>query len=432
MRKSIAVALLFITTACASGTPAQTSAALEIDAIAHSGNVSLLGNLPLRAPFDKPQSWGTDVAFQGHYAYIGNYDGFTVADIGDPARPKAVARVFCPGAQNDVSVWKDLLFLSVDQERSDDTCHSTHPDPDSTTVWEGIRIFDISDRAHPRYLKAVRTECGSHTHTLIPAGDVLYLYVSSAGPPLYESTTCTDPHDIVSVVKVPLSDPKAAKVVAKPHVFKGGCHDITVYLPTMLAAGACYGDGVLMDIADPIHPRVLQTVSDPNFAIWHSATFNQTGTKVVFSDELGGGVEPTCDRRTSSTMGGDAVYELTSDRHLVRHGYFKIPREQTPTENCVAHNGSLIPIPGRDVMVQAWYQGGISVWDFTDSDHPREIGYFERGPLPPALKAGGSWSAYCYNGLIYSSDMTKGLDILRIDGIPAARMTRLNAQTQTS
>jgi hypothetical protein len=437
--------------ACAPGEPAPRSATgiPGTDEIRHSPNMTLVANVPLDAPFDGPQSWGTDMAFQGDYAFVGNYEGFTVHDIGDPAHPRVVARVACPGGQNDVSVSGDLLFLSVDEPRSDSTCASTPGDPMDKNEWEGIRIFDIADKAHPRYVKAVKTECGSHTNSLLPgknAGTV-YVYVSSPGP-IPGSPGCPSPHQNISIVEVPVDDPGDAKVVAEPELLKGreqddrrgfasaGCHDITVYPARNLAAGACYGDGVLMDISDPVKPRVLQMVTDKeNFSIWHSATFNDAGTKVVFSDELGGGMAATCTSSVSRTKGADAVYAISEDRRLVRQGYFKIPRPQGPKENCVAHNGSLIPVPGRDVMVQAWYMGGVSVWDFTDAARPKEIAYFERGPLPPGLELGGSWSAYYYNGYIYSSDITKGLDVLRIedpvtDPAGSVRVKELNAQTQ--
>ncbi len=419
------------------------------DEVLHSANMEVIANVPLEAPFDGPEAWGTDLAFQGDYAFVGNYEGFTVHDIGDPAHPKVIARVACPGGQNDVSVSGDLLFLSVDEPRTDDTCQSGKGDATASSEWEGIRIFDIADKSHPKYLAAVKTECGSHTHAIVPGKtkNTLYLYVSSPGP-IPGSLNCPAPHQNISIVEVPVGSPKDARVVAVPDLFKarppaddaggGGCHDITVYPEKKLAAGACFGDGVLMDISDPLKPRVLQTVTDQeNFSVWHSATFNDAATKVVFSDELGGGIAPTCTSSAGATKGADAIYEITPDHRLVRHGYFKIPRVQSAAENCVAHNGSLIPVPGKDVMVQAWYQGGVSVWDFTDSDDPREIGYFERGPLKPGLQFGGSWSAYYYNGYIYSSDITKGLDVLRIndpltDPAKKIKMSELNAQTQKS
>jgi hypothetical protein len=432
-----------------SGTPA-ASGPLAQDQEGHSDNVKVVANVPLGAPFNGDQAWGTDLAFQGTYAYTGNYEGFTIHDIGDPAHPKIIARVLCPGGQNDVSVTGNLLFLSIDEPRSGDACDSRRGGQEAG--WEGIRIFDITDKAHPRYVKAVATQCGSHTHTLVPGKDAnkdkVYLYVSSFDPSP-TSANCKPPHDSIAIVEVPLNAPDQAKVVAQPVLFTdgglsddksdtSGCHDITVYPEKDLAAGACLGNGILMDISDPVKPKVLQQITDTrNFSIWHSATFNNDATKVVFSDELGGGIAPTCDRNTPPTQGADAVYDITKDRKLVRRGYFKIPREQTPSENCVAHNGSLIPVPGRDIMVQAWYQGGISVIDFTDPGKPREIAYFERGPLSGQGMLGGSWSAYYYNGYVYSSDITKGLDVLQVNDPltdPAKTVTvkELNAQTQVS
>ncbi|WP_067171995.1 LVIVD repeat-containing protein [Microtetraspora niveoalba] len=428
-----------------SGGAARASADLGVDEILHSDNITPVANVPLEAPFDGEHSWNTDLAFQGDYAFAGNYDGFTVHDISDPAHPKVVARVLCPGGQNDVSVSGDLLIVSVDDPRAGDTCESDLMSRAAESGWEGIRIFDISDKARPEYLAAVATECGSHTNVIVPGpdADTLYVYVSAGGPDP-GAPNCPAPHDGISIVEVPVRDPKAAKVVATPSLFKehqggggyGGCHDITVYPAKKLAAAACYGDGYLLDISDPARPQVITTVTDrQNFSLWHSATFNDTGTKVVFGDELGGGMVATCDSSGNDTKGANAVYEITPSRELVRHGYFKIPRPQGPEENCVAHNGALIPVPGKDIMVQAWYQGGVSVWDFTDSDHPAEIAFFERGPLRAGLRVGGSWSAYYYNGHIYSSDITKGLDVLRIDDPrtdPAKAVTveEFNAQTQ--
>ncbi|MEU4832988.1 hypothetical protein [Streptosporangium sp. NPDC023615] len=408
----------------------------------HSANVTHLANVPLSAPLNGPQAWGTDLAFQGKYAFVGNFDGFSVFDISDPASPSVASQVLCPGEQNDISVSGDLLFLSIDSARGGPECDAQRGEPDSDG-WEGIRIFNIKDKSHPKFVSAVRTDCGSHTHTLVPGekADRVYLYISSPGPePM--SSTCPAPHNKISVVEVPVETPEKAKVVSKPALSDspgedglGGCHDITAYPEKDLAAAACFGDGFLLDIADRAAPKVLQRVSDEeNFAIWHSATFNNDATKVVFGDELGGGVAATCDSGTPKTKGANAIYDLGPERRLELRGYFKIPREQASDENCVAHNGSLLPVPGKDIMVQAWYQGGVSVWDFTDATAPKEIGFFERGPM---AGVGGSWSAYYYNGHIYSSDITRGLDVLRIDDPltdPAAKVTlkELNAQTQVS
>ncbi|WP_248960204.1 LVIVD repeat-containing protein [Sphaerisporangium perillae] len=433
---------------------APPSASASASDARHSANARIVANVPLSAPFDGEEAIGTDLAFQGNYAFVGNYEGFTIHDISDPAKPKVVTRVACPGGQNDISVTGNLLFLSVDDPRDGDTCDSSgSPDPDGG--WEGIRIFDISDKTHPRYLKSLATACGSHTHTLVPGKDPgkVYLYVSSFGPDA-GSTTCKPPHDSIAIVEVPVGSPAQAKIVAQPVLFHdgaadddttpgatSGCHDITVYPEKDLAAGACLGNGILMDISDRVNPKVLQEVTDTeNFSIWHSATFSNDASRVVFSDELGGGVAPACDAKTGPTRGADAVYDITADRKLERRGFFKIPRYQTETENCVAHNGSLLPVPGKTIMVQAWYQGGVSVIDFTDADHPKEIAYVDPAPLSgpeEQPRLGGSWSAYYYNGYIYSSDITKGLDVIAIDDPltdPAkkVKVTELNAQTQVS
>ncbi|OEJ30819.1 LVIVD repeat-containing protein [Streptomyces subrutilus] len=422
------------------------------DEIVHSKNIKHLANVPLA----ETATINTDLAFQGKYAYAGNYNGFTIYDIANPRAPKTVSQVLCPGGQNDISVHGDLLFLSTDSSRSDDSCTSVTQPATEKSSWEGIKIFDIKDKKNPRYIKSVETNCGSHTHTLVPDGRDIYVYVASYSPN-EAFPDCKPPHDGISVVKVPKKAPTKAAVVAFPVLFPDGgnpggptnpgvskttgCHDITVLPSKNLAAGACMGDGILFDISRPEQPRVIDRVQDNvNFAFWHSATFNQRANKVVFTDELGGGGGATCDEATGPNRGADGIYDITGrgdERKLAFRSYFKIPRHQADTENCVAHNGSLIPVGGgRDIMVQAWYQGGVSVWDFTDSARPEEIGYFERGPLTTdALGLGGSWSAYYYNGHIYSNDIAKGFDVLRLDDwrTESAKwvwMDRLNVQTQ--
>ena len=416
-----------------------------------SENITHLANLPIPAAFNN--AIGSDLAFQGDYAYIGSYAGFWVADISDPENPSVVAEVLCPGGQGDVTVFGDLLFLSVDAARTDDTCQSSPSTPAEATAWEGMRVFDISDVSDPQYVAAVRTDCGSHTHTLVPGKNKkdVYLYVSSYGPRA-TFPNCQPPHDSISIIKVPVADPAAAAVVAKPDLFAAdgggnpggngsattaGCHDITAYPTLNIAAGACMGDGIVLDILDPLKPRVIERVRDTeNFAFWHSASFNQVADKVVFTDELGGGVGATCVESIPATKGANAIYDLSRRGELTHRSYYKMPRTQASTENCVAHNGSLIPVKGSDIMVQAWYQGGVSVWDFTDSTNPAEIGWFERGPISEeSLVLGGSWSSYYYNGHIYSSDITRGLDVLRIDdprtdAASSVRMGTLNVQTQ--
>ncbi|MBB4908892.1 LVIVD repeat-containing protein [Actinophytocola algeriensis] len=428
------------------------------DEIVSSPNMKHELNIPPSAPLAGTGSTGTDIAFQGHYAFVGNYLGFTIYDIKNPRKTKIVSQVLCPGSQNDISISGDLVFLSTDSRRSDDSCNSVSQNDGSKAYWEGIKIFDVSDKRAPRYVKAVETACGSHTHTLVPSKDhkTAYLYVSSYSPSASISK-CQPPHDKISIVEVPLRNPRAAKVAATPVLFPDGgnpgdgnpypngtsattgCHDITAYPEQDLAAGACMGDGVLFDISNRLAPREIDRVQDDaHFAFWHSATFNNAGTKVVFTDELGGGGAATCNAEIGQERGADGIYDIVGrgdNRKLVFKSYFKIDRFQTDDENCVAHNGSLIPVKGKDIMVQAWYMGGIQVWDFTDSSKPKKIGFIERGPAADPDTGGGSWSAYYYNGYIFSSDLGKGFDVISINDPrtnPAkhVRMDELNVQTQ--
>ncbi|GIH74500.1 LVIVD repeat-containing protein [Planobispora longispora] len=431
--------------------PAQAAEIPPPDQIVTSPNVSHVKTVA--KPEGLTTTINTDIAFQDGYAYVGNYGGFAIYDVRDPKQAKVVSTVVCPGSQMDVSVYGDLLFSAVDSSRNNDSCSSTAQDASIKESWEGVRIFDISDKANPRYIKSVETNCGSHTLTLVPGKGWdrrrnVYLYVSSYRPAA-NFPDCQPPHDKISVIKVPLRNPEAAAVAATPVVFPdggnetqpglllptSGCHDITVYAEKDIAAGACMGDGVLFDISDRLNPVVTARVTDPNFAFWHSATFNNSATKVVFTDELGGGSGATCNEATGPNRGADAIYDIVKGQ-LVFKSYFKISRHQADNENCVAHNGSLIPVKGKDIMVQAWYQGGISIWDFTDSTSPREIGFFERGP-ETTPGGGGIWSAYYYNGYIYGSDFHKGLDIVSIkdrltDPARRVRVNRLNVQTQES
>ena len=347
--------------------------------------------------------------------------------------------------------------------------------------FRGVRIFDISDIRNPKQVAAVQTCRGSHTHTLVVDPhdpENVYLYVSGTSfvRPADELAGCSgdtpakDPNTSlfrIDVIKVPVATPEQAKVVSSPRVFidprtgalnglnNGGshgkgaekpsdtnqCHDITVYSAIGLAAGACSGNGILLDIKDPVHPKRVDAVNDPNYSYWHSASFSNDGTKVVFTDEWGGGLQPRCRSTDPNKWGADAIFNLKDDK-LSLASYYKMPAAQTETENCVAHNGSLIPIPGRDIEVQAWYQGGISVVDFTDAAHPYEIGYFDRGPIDAkALVLGGEWSAYWYNGYIYGSEIARGLDVFKlvpskfltqneIDAANLVQFTELNVQSQ--
>jgi hypothetical protein len=429
-----------------------SGASLGVDEVSKSANVRQVANIPKQGGFEPEGALNSDLAFTGHYVIDGNYNGFAIYDIRNPERPKLVTVFSCPGSQNDVSVHGNLLITSTDSSRNKPECEGNVAQ--SVTLkesWEGLRIFDISDPAHPRFVKGVETNCGSHTHTTIPdqRNHRALVYVSSYGPSA-AFPDCQPPHDLISIVEIPDQNPAAARVVATPVLFPdggfpgipgqtsstSGCHDITAYPAKHLAAGACMGQGIIMDISNPVSPRVLSSVTDPNFAFWHSATFNNAGTTVVFTDELGGGGGPTCNPTVGPNKGADAIYDIRNPRAPKFASYYKISRVNTNEENCVAHNGSLIPVLGRDVMVQAWYQGGISVWDFTNPYKPKEIAFFERGPLATdRLIVGGSWSAYWYNGKIYSSDIQKGLDVLevrdwRLFGANLFRAKQSNVQTQ--
>ena len=433
-----------------------SGAELGVGDVASSDNLRLLANVPKSGPFAAESAFSSDLAFQGRYAYQGNYEGFTVWDVSKRSKPRIVSQVHCPGSQNDVSVHEDLLITSTDSSRNTSSCEGNTSQ--SATVkesWEGIRIFDISDPDDPELVTAVETDCGSHTNTVIPDedNDRLVVYVSSYNP----NTThpdCQPPHDKISVVSVPTDEPESAEVVSEPVLFPDGgfpggegrrdtqgCHDITAYPEKQIAAGACMGEGVLIDISDLEQPTVIDSVTDENFAFWHSATFSNDADSVVFTDELGGGGGPTCNPTVGPNRGADAVYSILdtpAGKKMVLRSYFKIPRTQHNTENCVAHNGSLIPVKGRDIMVQAWYQGGISVWEFTDPANPKEIAWFDRGPLSTErLILGGSWSAYWYRGAIYSSDIQAGFDVLElkdkaVKGARGHKADRLNVQSQES
>ncbi len=424
----------------------------------------------------------SDLAFRGTHLFVGNFHGFNSYDIERATRPRLLASVVCPGGQGDVSVHGNLLFMSVEQTRGRLDCGTGGVEaPVSAERFRGIRIFDITDLRKPRQVAAVQTCRGSHTHTLVPdPTDPNTLYVYGSGTSTVrageELEGCSggepdaDPNTAlfsIDVIKVPLAAPEQAAIVNRPRIFadpasgaiagleKGGdrgpgaqaaratnqCHDITVFPEIGLAAGACSGNGILLDIADPVHPVRLDAASDRNFAYWHSATFNNDGTKVIFTDEWGGGTRPRCRATDLPNWGADAIFDIV-DRRLQFRGYYKMPAPQTDQENCVAHNGSLVPVPGRDIMVQAWYQGGVSVFDFTDSAHPFEIAFFDRGPIDEAeLVTGGYWSAYWYNGNIYATEIARGLDVFRlapsehlsrheIDAAIQARSSGLNAQQQ--
>ncbi len=446
-------------------------------------NVQLLAHLPRPEGFTagSGSTVNTDLAFQGSYAFIGNYFGFNIYDVSDPTDPALHVSVVCPGGQGDVSVYGNLLFMSVEETRGRLDCGiGGVQERVSEERLRGVRIFDISNIEAPRQVAAVQTCRGSHTHTLVtdPEDDAnVYLYVSGTSPvrPGEELEGCSgrspdeDPNTSyfrIEVIQVPLAAPQEARVVNEPRIFadpvtgdvaglwEGGdhgpgtqqtsqtnqCHDITVYPEIGLAAGACSGNGILLDISDPANPVRIDEVEDANFAYWHSATFNNDGTKVIFTDEWGGGGAPRCLATDLPTWGADAIFSLVGGE-LQLKGYYKLPAPQTEMENCVAHNGSLVPVPGRDIKVQAWYQGGMSVFDFTDPANPMEIAFFDRGPLTTDLIVGGYWSTYWYNGYIYGSEMIRGLDVFaltpsehltqnEIDAANLVRYERFNAQLQ--
>jgi hypothetical protein len=478
-----------------------------------------------------PQFMGitnSDLAFTGHYAIQGSYNGYQVWDIADPRKPVLKTAYVCPASQSDVSVYRNLLFVSGEDLSARLDCGTEGvTDTVSSARLRGLRIFDITDITHPKNVGNVQTCRGSHTHTvLVDPKDTanVYVYISGSSqvrsskelPGCVAAMPSQDPNSAlfrIEVIKVPVAHPEQAAIVSSPRIFqdlvappkhgetpediaankkavaearaKGGfvavvdsqefvlsdrnveqllaqvvearkgtgaptaadsaalrealpamiarmvgppppvnpdgtkpgptqCHDITVYPATGLAGGACGGYGLLLDISDPANPKRIAAVADSNFSYWHSATFNNDGTKLLFSDEWGGGGQPKCRATDKPEWGADAIFALT-DRQLRFESYYKMPAPQTPEENCVAHNGSLIPIPGRDVMVQAWYQGGISVFDWTDGAHPKEIAFFDRGPVDSTrLASGGSWSVYWYNGVMVSSEISRGLDIFEL------------------
>ena len=517
-----------------------------------------ISNLRINAKVASPPGFlgqtNSDIAFTGHYAIQGNYNGLQVWDIANPNKPTLVTAFPCPASQNDISVYKNLLFMSAEANNGRVDCMGGGvPDPVSKDRVRGVRIFDITDIAHPKLIKNVQTCRGSHTHTVLesPADkENIYIYISGSSairsadelPGCVSAAPDKDPNSSlwrIEIIKVPVAHPENAAVVNRSNIFeglkvtpshgesdvdrekgakaaadaraKGGftasvpgmgemvlppnftgpmldnvvkarggsgtptaadsaslranlpkilegmmgpqqkagdpvaagrqCHDITVYPGKGLAGGACEGHGILLDIRDPANPKRLDAVADSNFAYWHSATFNNDGTKILFSDEWGGGGAPKCRATDKKEWGSDAIFTIENNK-MKFQGYYKLPAAQSEFENCVAHNGSLIPIPGRDVMVQAWYQGGISVFDWTDAKNPKEIAFFDRGPVDGTrFSMGGSWSVYWYNGSIVSSEIARGLDVAEltasefisqneIDAAKTVRWSYLNAQGQ--
>ena len=396
----------------------------------------------------------TDMAFSGNVMVAGSYHGFNIYNLDNQGHAKLISSVICPGGQGDVSIVGNLLIMSVEQNRGRIDCGlqgaGTEPNPER---FRGIRIFDISDLKRPQQVGAVQTCRGSHTHSVVSGPDengiiIVYNSGTSSVRDQEELESCFEaiPGDNrtalfrIDVIEIPVADPSQAKIVKSPTVFadpetgalaglwRGGdhgddtqdtsrtdeCHDITVFPSKNLAAGACSGNGILFDISDPYNPRRLDVVTDVGFAYWHSATFNNAGDKIVFTDEWGGGGRPRCRAWDPMDWGANAIYDIV-DNKLVFKSHYKMPAPQTETENCVAHNGSIIPIPNRDIFVQAWYQGGLSVMDFTDSENPIEIGYFDRGPISEEqLISGGYWSTYYYEGKIYGTEIARGIDVFEM------------------
>jgi hypothetical protein len=418
-------------------------------------------------------------------------------DISNPRRPSLVKSYLCPASQSDVSVFGNLLFVSGEGLSGRLDCGTQGvQDTVSHDRLRGIRIFDASDLRNPKYIGNVQTCRGSHTHTVVTDPndkENVYIYVSgSAGvrsaselPGCSALTPDQDPNSAlfrIEVIKVPLANPQQARIVSSPRIFNdlaaaprhaepvdtsaaaraaaaqraarpqrpgaGGprtgptqCHDITVYPAVGLAGGACGGYGLLLDIRDVANPKRLYAAADSNFSFWHSATFSNDGKKMLFTDEWGGGSAPRCRATDKYEWGANAIFTI-DDNKLNFKSYYKMPAPQTSLENCVAHNGSLIPIPDREVMVQGWYQGGISIFDWTDPAKPKEIAFHDRGPVDSTrLVSGGSWSVYWYNGAIVSSEIARGLDIMElvpsafisqneIDAAKTVHYDQLNAQEQ--
>jgi hypothetical protein len=395
----------------------------------------------------------TDLAFRDDVMVVGSYHGFNIYRLRAEQEPQLLSSVVCPGGQGDVSIVGALLIMSVEQTRGRVDCglQGVGNADASPERFRGIRIFDIANPAQPKQVGQVQTCRGSHTHSVV-ASDAQRVIVYNSG-----TSGVRDDEELagcignvagdtrtalfrIDVIEIPVADPSRARIIDSPAVFadpatgvmaglwRGGdhgdetqetsqtdqCHDITVFPSAGIAAGACSGNGIVFDIKDPLKPQRIDAVVDTGFAYWHSATFSNDGTKVIFTDEWGGGGRPRCRAHDPLDWGADAVYDLV-DGKLVYRSHFKMPAPQLDEENCVAHNCSIVPVPGRDLMVQSWYQGGISVWDFTDSTKPTEIAYFDRGPVDAEeLVSGGYWSSYWYDGRIYGTEIVRGLDVFEL------------------
>ena len=487
--RTTAPALLFALAAATTCLPAQTfpsatdprnglKPGLHDAGIAIAG-MTLVSTTGKAAPFDSVRGLtfvNSDLAFRGNHLFMGNFAGFTIYDVSNASKPVLLSAVECITSQGDPSVVGNLLFISAEGGGNRKDCAKGGV-KDPSEHMTGVRIYDIANPRAPRLVKNVETCKGSHTHTVVPSPtdrNIVYLYVSGqqGARPATELAGCrngSNPAEEsnslfrLDIIKVPLNRPQDAEVISGARIFTGlgpaparggrtvraraitgadsammaemasagprNCHDVTAYPAMNLLAGACGSYGLLVDISNPEKPVRLDAVADTNFSLWHTAVFSNDGKKVVFTDEWGGGTSPNCQAIHPLEMGGNTTLVIGADRKFTQHAYFKIPTAQGANENCVSHNGSLIPVPGRDIMVQGWYQGGVDIIDFTDADKPVEIGYFDRGPVdaPAADGAansrtrgtiGGSWGAYWYNGRIYSSEMARGFDILELTPSP--------------
>jgi hypothetical protein len=410
-----------------------------------TNNVKLLGSVERTKPLNTYRN--SDLAFWGKLVFAGHYDGFQIVDASDPENPRQVVDFACPGSQHDVSVWEDLLFVSVETPRTSPDCDSATQSPG----FEGIRIFDVSNPAAPELIKGVATDCGSHTHTLVPDaenGRVLLYVASYTASEIAESeygNACLrvdemgQRHNKISVVEVPLGNPRAASVVSEPrfpqNVYRGawnGCHDISVYMAINRAASACMGEGQIWDISDKEHPRTIARIHNANVEFFHSATFSWDGKTVVYGDEAGGGTQPRCRQQDPSTLGALWFYDLagldvmdgvTAEAPL---SHWKVPRVQGDAPNCTMHNFNTLPTTRRNVLVSSAYAAGTTVVDFTDPARPVEVGHHDP-------HGANTWSAYWYNGHIYTNDGGRGVDVMLLSDNARAGVKKLphsNPQTQ--
>jgi hypothetical protein len=449
-------------------------------------NMRVVSFTPKPMEFDSAKGLtfiNSDLAFgNGNIVYQGNFSGFSVYDVSNPAKPVHLSTMVCATDQGDPSIYGNLLFISAESGRSRTDC-GTQGVTDGKDRMRGVRIFDVSNPRAPKLIKNVQTCRGSHTHTIVPHPtdrNVIYIYVggSSSVRDSTELAGCSDgsveenPNTAqhrVDIIRVPLNNPAQASVIGYARIFENlprspgragvaasdtgaaaarrsagpnGCHDLTSYPAYNLVAGSCGSFGIMLNASNPEKPVRTDAKSDLNFSLWHTAVFSNDASSVVYTDEWGGGTAPRCRITDPLRLGGNTILSLDKNGRMTQHGYFKMLAAQTNTENCVSHNGGLVPVPGRDIMVQGWYQGGVNVFDFTDPKNPVEIAYFDRGPVSDsALVVGGSWGAYYWNGYIYSSELSRGLDVLELvpsamltqnelDAAKLARMTEYNPQSQ--